>query len=77
MVGLLGTELQRHLAHEDGTHLEVDPANLISNWQKEWPYLIYRELRGGGFLIGTFGIDGQIGTDDDYFEYWPPGRPIE
>lgn len=28
-------------------------------------------------VVGSFGIDGKIGTDDDNFEYWPPDWPIE
>ncbi len=74
MVGHIGSELQRRLTLGDEAGLEIDVAKLIQDWQKEWPYLICRDLRGGGFVIGTLGMDGQIGTDDVYFEYWPVDR---
>ena len=58
--------------------LEADQADLrefLSEFERLSQNLVYRDLVGGGFLIGTLGFDRTLGTEDDHFEYWPVDRP--
>jgi len=54
---------------------QADLQLLISEIEEGNQDFVFRDLIGGGFLIGTLGIDHTLGTDDDYFEYWPIDRP--
>lgn len=73
-ISLYARMVQAELLKVDGDFNRLDPAtlSLIEDFSDQ--HVIFEKVATGGFVIGFWGWDGKQGTDDDYFEYWPPDR---
>lgn len=68
----IGSLLEAEAAESNQSAAALFAADPVGYWpESDHLDLVVKDLKSGGFLVGTSGPDGELQTKDDVFYYFP------